>query len=117
MLPDYYALLGVREDATEEEIRRAHRKKLLEVHPDRHPGAESEEVAKRLGEARQILLDPKARALYDLRRRPGAPIAEGTDVADIIKLIEAAAGVDAEQVLDSLVDLGRGFLRRKLRGE
>ncbi|MER3603711.1 MAG: molecular chaperone DnaJ, partial [Thermus sp.] len=37
-MKDYYAILGVSKDATQEEIKRAYRRLALEYHPDKHPG-------------------------------------------------------------------------------
>jgi molecular chaperone DnaJ len=63
---DYYEVLGVERGATEEEIKRAYRKRALECHPDRNkgdPGAE--ERFKEAAEAYDVLRDPAKRARYD----------------------------------------------------
>ena len=63
---DYYAELGVPRTATADEIKQAFRKLALKHHPDRNPGdATAEERFKRIGEAYNVLSDPKARAAYD----------------------------------------------------
>ena len=63
---DYYADLGVPRTATPDEIKQAFRKLALKHHPDRNPGdATAEERFKRIGEAYNVLSDPKARAAYD----------------------------------------------------
>ena len=65
---DYYDILGVSRNATQEEIKRAYRKQALEWHPDRHQGADKEAAEKRfkeINEAYQILSDPDKRAAYD----------------------------------------------------
>lgn len=115
---DYYGLLGVREDATNDEIRRAHRAKLLEVHPDTHQGdKDAEETAKRLGEAKQVLLDPKTRQLYDAARRQAQDAdGEGIDVSDAIRLFETATGIKLEQAADSVLDFARQRFHDFLRG-
>ncbi|KXT00817.1 hypothetical protein AC578_2972 [Pseudocercospora eumusae] len=63
----YYVLLGVERNATEEEIKKAYRKKALELHPDRNYGNE-EEATKTFAEvqsAYEVLSDPQERAWYD----------------------------------------------------
>lgn len=61
---DYYALLGVRPEATVAELRRAYRKLALAYHPDR-AGAESTTVFQRITEAYEVLTDARRRAAYD----------------------------------------------------
>jgi molecular chaperone DnaJ len=63
---DYYELLGVSRNASEEEIKKAYRKLALQYHPDRNPGdKQSEEKFKEVSEAYQILADAEKRAKYD----------------------------------------------------
>ena len=70
---EYYAILGLKEDASPEEVRKAYRKLALHYHPDRNRGdAGAEERFKAISEAYAVLIDPERRRLYDLSRRTGA---------------------------------------------
>lgn len=63
---DYYEVLGVGRDASEDEIKRAYRKLAVKYHPDKNPGSKSAEAKfKEVGEAYEVLRDSKLRAQYD----------------------------------------------------
>jgi molecular chaperone DnaJ len=65
-LSDLYGLLGVRHDASDEEIKRAYRARARELHPDTNPGdAASEAKFKEVTVAYEVLRDPERRARYD----------------------------------------------------
>lgn len=63
---DYYDILGVKRDASAEEIKKAYRKLARKYHPDVNPGDPSaEERFKEVSEAYHVLIDPEARKKYD----------------------------------------------------
>jgi molecular chaperone DnaJ len=66
MKRDYYEVLGVSRNASDEDIKRAYRKLAMNYHPDRNPGdRESEEKFKEAAEAYEVLRDPQKRDLFD----------------------------------------------------
>jgi len=63
---DYYGVLGVKKNASAEDIRKAFRKLARKHHPDVNPGDKSaEEKFKQISEANDVLSDPKKRKIYD----------------------------------------------------
>ncbi|MFA6665389.1 MAG: DnaJ C-terminal domain-containing protein [Armatimonadota bacterium] len=71
---DYYAILGVKKDAADKEIKAAYRKLARKYHPDVNPGnREAEEKFKEISEAYEVLSDKDKRARYDSFGTGGGP--------------------------------------------
>jgi molecular chaperone DnaJ len=89
---DYYEVLGVSREASDQELKSAYRKQALKYHPDRNPGDHTaEEKFKEASEAYQVLSDADKRAAYDRFGHAGlgaqgfgsSPFAGGVDLGDI----------------------------------
>ena len=64
-LPDFYAVLGIGFDATNDELRQAWRTAVKQWHPDTNPSPEAHGMMARINEAWEVLGDPERRAEYD----------------------------------------------------
>lgn len=62
---DYYKVLGIKREATSDDIKRAYRKLARQYHPDVSKEADAEARFKEIGEAYEVLKDPEKRAAYD----------------------------------------------------
>src|SRR6478752_5067133 len=110
----FYELLGVSEDASEDEIRMAYKRASSKCHPDKNPGRE-EEAAKEFQDMKQAyetLSDPDKRAHYDENgdglSETGNP-AEDMFVDILSKLVESAPSLRAvletcRSVLEDLIE-------------
>lgn len=75
MARDYYAILGIRRDASADEVKKAYRRLARELHPDVNPDPETQERFKEITQAYEVLSDPKKREMYDLGADPFATAA------------------------------------------
>lgn len=62
---DYYATLGIKRDASQDEVKRAYRKLARKYHPDINKAPDAEQRFKEIGEAYEVLRDVEKRAAYD----------------------------------------------------
>lgn len=82
---DYYGLLNVRREASQEELKAAYRRLCMLYHPDKHRDPELKSQAERLfnlvHQAYEVLSDPQTRAIYDIYGRRGLEM-EGWEVVE-----------------------------------
>ena len=107
MAGDYYALLGVRKDASAHEIKSAYRRLARELHPDVNPDPETAEKFKEINQAYNVLSDPEKRQMYDLGGDPFAGAdaaagfggfgAAGFPFSDFVDAVFGAAGQSASR--------------------
>ncbi|MFI0417305.1 molecular chaperone DnaJ [Spongiactinospora gelatinilytica] len=97
---DYYGTLGVRRDASAEEIKKAYRRLARELHPDVNPDPATQERFKEVTQAYEVLSDPSKRQMYDLGADPyagagagaGAGFGAGFPFSDIMDAFFGSAG-------------------------
>jgi molecular chaperone DnaJ len=107
---DYYEILGVPKNASEEEIRKAYRKLAHKYHPDKTGGdKEAEEKFKEIGEAYSVLSDKQKRAQYDQFGHAAEPAAGFQD-------FEGFARTGFGGFEDIFGDIFQDFVGRPSRG-
>ena len=116
---DFYKVLGVRDKATPEEIKKAYRKLAKENHPDANRGdPKAAERFKEIGEAYAVLSDPEKRKQYDQMRRLGSlgfggrggrpPPRGGTSTGPDFSFEDLQGGFgNISDLFSSLFDLGK----------
>jgi molecular chaperone DnaJ len=107
--PDYYGVLGVGQDASDAEIKKAFRQLAMQYHPDRNAGdKQAEERFKEVNEAYAVLSDPDKRAHYD-RFGTAEPGRGGFG--------DAGFGTLFEDIFENFLGGGRGRRTRARQGE
>ena len=108
---DYYEVLGLQKGATEDEIKKAFRKKARENHPDLHPDDPSYvEKFQEINEANEVLSDPEKRARYDQFGHAGVDPSYGGEGG-----MGGFGGFDMDDILGSIFG-GFGFGGGATRG-
>ena len=75
---DFYDILGIARNASDDDIKKAYRQLAMKYHPDRNPGSqEAEEKFKEAKEAYEMLSDPQKRSAYDQYGHAGVGGASG----------------------------------------
>eukprot|EP00299_Pterocystis_sp_00344_P010424 c4654_g1_i1.p1 GENE.c4654_g1_i1~~c4654_g1_i1.p1 ORF type:complete len:358 (+),score=86.37 c4654_g1_i1:105-1178(+) len=117
---EFYSILGVAQDASEDEIRKAYKKAALKHHPDKNPGnPDAEKMFKRVAEAYDVLSDKDKRRIYDLYGEEGlkggvgmaggaggAGMPHGVDPFDLFSRFFSA---------DDMEGFGKGFSNGNVR--
>jgi molecular chaperone DnaJ len=94
---DYYEILGVPRDVSDEDLKKAYRKLVLQYHPDRNPGDKTaEEKIREINAAYEVVGDPEKRRAYDRLR-----------FGDEVRDERPDPGVILEQMEHKLFDEGR----------
>ena len=111
MTKDYYKILGVKKEATKEEIKKAYKKLAKKYHPDINKDPEAADKFKEVNEAAAVLADPQKRQQYDqfgtAGFNQGAGGFGGFDFRDF-----AGQGFDFESIFENLFS-GMGFGGRR----
>lgn len=68
---DYYTILEVNRNATEDDLKKSYKRLAMLWHPDKNPSPEAEAKFKQLSEAYDVLSDSKKRQIYDLYGEEG----------------------------------------------
>ena len=117
---DYYSVLGVKEDASDSDIKKAYRKLALKYHPDKNLGdKKAEEKFKKISEAYYALGDPKRRKEYDSLRSMGGytgdfSSAQGFDFSEFLNRFSSDRGFSSGSVFG---DIFSGMGRSGGRGQ
>ncbi len=124
---DYYEILGVSKNASDDEIKKAYRKLAIKYHPDKNPGdKEAEAKFKEISEAHEVLSDKQKRARYDQFGHAGVggngsaggnPFASGNYSFNGQSFnFDFGGGSGLDDILGSIFGFGGGGQRRPARG-
>jgi molecular chaperone DnaJ len=120
---DFYDVLGVRKDASKDDIKAAYRRLALQFHPDRNKSPEAEEKFKEISEAYAVLSDDDKRKQYDTYGKEGVyqkygeeNIYRGADFQDVFRDMGFGYGGGFEDILSAFFGAGAGRGGRARRG-
>jgi molecular chaperone DnaJ len=120
---DFYDVLGVKNDASKDDIKAAYRRMALQFHPDRNKSPEAEEKFKEISEAYAVLSDDEKRKQYDAYGKEGVyqkygeeNIYRGADFQDIFRDMGFGYGGGFEDILGTFFGVGAGRGGRARRG-
>jgi molecular chaperone DnaJ len=120
---DFYEVLGVKKDASKDDIKAAYRKMALQFHPDRNKSPEAEEKFKEISEAYAVLSDDDKRKQYDTYGREGVyqkygeeNIYRGADFQDVFRDMGFGYGGGFEDILGAFFGTAGGRGSRQRRG-
>ncbi|MBI3593244.1 MAG: DnaJ domain-containing protein, partial [Nitrospirae bacterium] len=111
---DYYSILGISKNASQDEIKKAFRKLARKYHPDLNPGDKTaEEKFKEINEAYAVLSDPEKRAQYD----SAGTTFEQFGGFEGFKGFDFKSGFDFSDMFGDVFGTGMGGRPRHARGE
>jgi len=111
-MKDYYEVLGVGKNATDEEIKKAYRKLAMKYHPDKNKGDKNaEEKFKEISNAYEVLSDPKKRKVYDMRGMAGVEDMGFRGYTNVDDIFRNFGDIFSELNLGDLTDFGSFFSR------
>ena len=106
---DYYKILNISKDASEEDIKKSYRKIAMQHHPDRNPGnREAEEKFKIASEAYEVLRDPEKRQIYDRYGIEGLRVLDSL-ASGVLKISSLPSGISLKTFLVSEPLKGAGL--------
>lgn len=108
---DYYEVLGLQKNASQDEIKSQYRKLALKFHPDRNKSADASEHFKEISEAYAVLSDPEKRKIYDNYGHAGVDGRYSTeDIFQGSKVnFEDIFGSGFESIFENIFGRGGGF--------
>jgi molecular chaperone DnaJ len=114
--PDYYAVLGLTRNASDEEIKKAYRKLVFEHHPDRNPGDQRAEARIReINAAYEVIGDPENRRSYErLRFGPEDEREPQPDPAVILEAMEQKLHDEGQKEIFALLMKDLARVKREL---
>jgi molecular chaperone DnaJ len=118
---DYYEVLGVSKDASQDDVKRAYRKLAVQYHPDRNKSSDATDKFKEVSEAYAVLSDDEKRSMYDQYGHTGIDgryttedIFSGVDFDSIFR--DFGFGGGSGGGFDSIFDVFFGNRRARTRG-